>query len=95
MKNKAIKGRKPMFAITTKARTMGLSLSCQIHLFKVIIIPILLYGCEVWGFENLKIIESVQTDFCKLLLKLNKRTPHYRLYSETGLFPLNIIVKGR
>lgn len=95
MKNNAAKGRKAMFAIITKARTMGLSISCQIHLFKVIITPILLYGCEVWGFENLKIIESVQTDFCKLLLKVNKRTPHYLLYSETGLFPLYITVQSR
>jgi hypothetical protein len=32
--------------------------------------PILLYGCEVWGFSNNDIIEKVHLKFCKLLLHL-------------------------
>ena len=32
--------------------------------------PILLYGSEVWGYENNKIIEQVHSGFCKRILKV-------------------------
>jgi hypothetical protein len=35
--------------------------------------PILLYGCEVWGFSNNDIIEKVHLKFCKLLLHLKSK----------------------
>ena len=38
------KGKRAMFSI--------ISISCQIHLFKITVIPIFLYGCEAWGYEN-------------------------------------------
>ena len=66
-----------MFAILNKAKSNGLSLSCQIHLFQIIVIPILLYGCEIWGFENSEIMEKIQYDFCKYILKLNKKLLKY------------------
>ena len=34
--------------------------------------PILLYGCEIWGFSKLDIIEKVHLKFCKLSLNLKK-----------------------
>ena len=37
--------------------------------------PILLYGCEVWGFSNNDMIEDVHLKFCKLLLHLKSSTP--------------------
>ena len=95
IKENAAKGKRAMYAIITKARTEGLSISCQIHLFKVIVLPILLYGCEVWGFEDLEIIEKVQIDFCRNILKLNKSTQRNLLLSETGLLPVRILVKCR
>ena len=85
-----------MFAIISKSKSIGLSLSCQIHLFKTIIIPLVLfYGCEVWGYEKLDILEKVQTDFGKMILKLNKKTSNYFVLGETGLIPLHILVKCR
>ena len=57
--------------------------------------PILLYGSEIWGFENLKIIEQVHLNFCKRILKVRTTTPNYMVYGELGRFPLEINVKIR
>jgi hypothetical protein len=55
----------------------NLSIQCQLDLFDKIIKPILLYGCEVWGFSKNEIIERVHLQFCKLLLNFKTSTPSY------------------
>lgn len=95
IKENTAKGKRAMFAIITRAKNEGLTISCQIHLFKTIVLPILLYGCEVWGFEDVGILEKVQIYFCRHILKLNKTTQKNILLYETGLIPINILVKCR
>ena len=56
---------------------------------------ILLYGSEVWGYENLKVIEQIQLKFCKRILKVRNTTPNFMIYGELGRFPLEIRVKLR
>lgn len=43
-------------------------------MFDKAIEPILLYGSEIWGFENLEILEKVQLYFCKHTLRLKQST---------------------
>ena len=56
-------------------RKHGLSVKIQLDLFDKMVKPILLYGCEVWGFSNNDIIEKVHLKICKLLLHLG--TDHW------------------
>ena len=95
IEDNASKGKRAMYAMLAKTKHLGLSISCKVHLFKTMVIPILIYGCEVWGFENCEILESVQNLFCRLVLKLNKKTPRTCLLSETGLKPLSITINSR
>ena len=53
----------------------------------------LTYGSEIWGYENIDILEKVHVKFCKLLLNLKTSTPNFMLYGELGRYPLNITVK--
>ena len=53
----------------------------------------LTYGSEVWGYENIDILEKLYVIFCKLLLNLKTSTPNCMLYGELGRYPLNITVK--
>ena len=46
--------------------------------------PILLYGSEIWGFEDLAQIETFFCRYCKELLGLHKRTPNCMVYGEIG-----------
>jgi hypothetical protein len=57
--------------------------------------PILLYGSEVWGYENLKILEQIHLKICKRILKVRNTTPNFIVYGELGRFPLEIRVKLR
>ena len=65
----------------------NLSVSCIYDLFIKIVVPVLLYGCEIWGFTNLQMIERLHLKFCKILLNLKKSTPTYMVYSELGAKP--------
>lgn len=44
----------------------------------------LLYGSEVWGFENVNIIERVHLKFLKLAAGLGNSTPNFMVYDELG-----------
>ena len=51
-----------MYAIFRKARRHSLPVDIQLKLFDSLVLPILLYSCEVWGFAKL---EHVHLTFCK------------------------------
>ena len=76
--------KRAMFGLLGKIRNLHLPMDIVRHLFETCIIPILLYGCVVWGFPNLSEIESVQTCFYKYLLKLNKGTASCIILGELG-----------
>ena len=59
------------------------------------VVPILLYGCEVWGIDNLQFLEQFQLRFCKLILNLKASTPNCMIYGETGQMPLELQIKSR
>ena len=84
-----------MYAIIRKTRELNLSIDCQLDMFDKMVVPILLYGCELWGFENLDIIERLHLKFCKFILRLKSSTPNYMIYGELARYPLYITVKTR
>lgn len=61
-------------------------------IFDTLVSPILLYACEVIGFEKNDNIEKVHLQF---LLKVRTTTPNYLVYGELGRFPLIINIKCR
>ena len=67
-----------------------MSIKGQYDLFDKIVKPILLYGCEIWGFSNLDIIERVHLKFCKFLLHLKKSTPNFMMYGELGACTMSV-----
>ena len=84
-----------MFAVLKKGRTLQLDIDTQVHLFHSVVVPIVLYGCEVWGYSNLNMIEKLQLRFCKILLSVKKSTPNVMIYGELGMFPLQLTIKTR
>ena len=61
-----------------------------LELFDKLVLPILCYGCEVWGFCKADKIEKVHLQFCKRLLKVKTSTPNDMIYGELGRHPLQI-----
>lgn len=48
-------------------------LDIQLHLFDACILPILLYGSEVWGFTDTKNLEMFHNQYCKYILRLGSK----------------------
>ena len=92
VKDQATRG---VFALLSRGRQLKLPVDVMVEMFQKTIVPILLYGSEVWGCENSKMLEAVQLKFCKYLLGLKKCTSSNMLYYELGLFPMEVHVKIR
>ena len=59
-------------------------------IFESKIIPILIYGSEVWGVKKIDEIETVHMIACKRYLGVPKSTPNRMIYGELGRYPLFI-----
>jgi hypothetical protein len=53
------KALKAMYEVLKMGRLYKLSVKIQLDLFDKMIKPILLYGCEVWGFGKNEVLERV------------------------------------
>jgi hypothetical protein len=51
-----------MYEVLKKGRLHNLSIQCQLDIFDKTVKPILLYGCETWGFGKNDITERVHYD---------------------------------
>ena len=63
---------------------------CYFRIFESKILPILIYGSEVWGTMKLDSIETIHMMACKRYLGLPKNTPNRMIYGELGRYPLYI-----
>ena len=86
---------KSMQLLRKRTVNLHLPVDCQLKLFDQTIVPILLYGSETFGFENLQPLEKIHLDFLKSILKMNGSTLLIMIYGEFGRFPLEIQVKTR
>ena len=87
--------KKAMYLLYCRTNNLNLPIDLQLKLFDHTVLPILTYACDVWGYENLDIIERVHTEFLRKITKCRKSTPVNMLYAELGRYPLEIIVKTR
>ncbi|MCU7800877.1 MAG: reverse transcriptase family protein [gamma proteobacterium symbiont of Lucinoma myriamae] len=95
MKHNCDQARKAMFLLYKRIRNLNLPTDLQIQLFDHTILPIMLYGCEIWGFQNTKLVENLHNDFLRTIVKLKKSTPIYMIHAELGRMPLDININSR
>lgn len=98
--NKAItkqvgQARRALFALLTKSRRLSLPIDIQCELFEKTIMPILLFGCEVWGYCNVSQLEVFYKKFLKTILMLNRTTSSCMVYGEVGKLPLQNMIDKR
>ena len=94
-KHLADKALKAMYEVIKLGRFYKLPIKIQLELFDKMVKPILLYGCEVWGFGKNTVLERIHLKFCKILLNLKSSTPNYMIYGELGRYPIDIDIKVR
>ena len=64
--------RQAMFALLARASKLHLPIDVICDLFDEIVLPILLYGCEVWGLGNTDHGEIFYRKFLKRILNISK-----------------------
>ena len=74
--------RKAMNVLFKRIRNLDTPINLQLYLFDHVILPIALYGCEIWGFENSQIIENLHNEFLRQIINLRKSTPIYICYMQ-------------
>lgn len=84
-----------MYALINKSNKMSLPIDIQLQLFDALVLPVLTYGCEVWGVENLDVIEKFHLKYLKIILHVNKSTCSNMVYGELGRLPVTIHIKSR
>ena len=81
-----------MILLLTRINNLDIPIDLQLKLFDHTVLPILSYACEVWGYENLDLIEKVHNDFLRKVTYAKKGTPLYMIYGELRRFPLEITI---
>ena len=88
-------GWKAIFAILRKSRNIGLSVSSQIDLFHKLVVPVITYGCELWGYENLDAVDKLHLKFLRFVLRLKANTTVAMILGETGEVPISMYIQAR
>ena len=94
-KHNVEQARKAMHVLFKRIRKFDIPIDLQLYLFDHVILPIALYDCEIWGFENSQIIENLHNGFLRQIINLRKKSPIYVLHAELGRHPIQINIKSR
>ena len=88
-------GKKVFYALLSKIKKLHIPLDISIELFNQLVVPVLTYGCEVWGAQDFNCLEILQRKFIKTILGVNRFTPTAMIYGETGVYPIAHTVNMR
>ena len=87
--------RKALYVLNKRIRNLHFPIDIQLKLFDHTIAPILFYGSEIWGYENVDSIEKFCNAFLRQITGLKNSTPLFMLHAELGRHPVNIDIKMR
>ena len=73
---------KTLYCVYKLIRKEALPLYIQLLIFDSMIEPVLIYGSEVWWYENLKFIEQIHLKFCKRVLQVRKTPLNFMVLGE-------------
>lgn len=76
-----------------RINNLDLPIDLQLKLFDSTILPIMTYGREIWGYENLQMCERIHNSFLRSITKCRNSTLLYMLYGELGRYPIEIFIK--
>ena len=78
--------RRAMYSLLSKTYQLHLPIDLLIELFDQLVLPILLYGSEVWGFDIIKDLE---------ILNVKKSTANCMVLGELGRLKLEKYIESR
>ena len=67
-----------------------LDLRTKLKVFNCLVIPVLEYACEIWGFCAADKLDTFYLGFLKSILGVRKTTPSVFIYRELNIYPLKL-----
>jgi len=87
--NASVQAKKVLFGVFRSLSSLKpLPYDIFFKIFDSKISPILLYGSEIWGFDNVSAVESIHLGACKRFLYVKSSSPNHVVYGECGRYPL-------
>lgn len=84
-----------MFSLISKSRRLSLPINIQLQLYDSLVLPIMLYGCEIWGNSNIDVLDKLYLKYLKMVLGVQGKTCNNMVYGELGRIPLENYIKKR
>ena len=82
---------KAMYEVIRRGKRHNLSIECLLDLFDKIVKPILLYGCEVWGFSDNYVIEKKSFEI--LQINTSHEAKHATFYDIRRAWSLSTLYR--
>ena len=80
---------KSLFALkTVLSQYPESNVKMQLHLFNTLVLPILNYGSEIWGFSKAEKLDILYLGYMKSILGVRRSTPSAFIYKELNILPL-------
>ena len=90
-KKLSLQAQKSIFQIKQYQRAFGkFNHKEYFKIFDSMVLPILTYGVEMWGFEYKNCIEQVHHQFCKEFLGVNQSVNNAVALGECGRLPIAV-----
>lgn len=67
----------------------------RIKLFRYLVLGVIMYGAEVWGWKEREELERIQKRYIKCTLNFDSCTPDYVVYKETNVEKIGTIAGCR
>ncbi len=98
-----VKASRALHAIRTKLFKIDIPIRIWTKIFDSVILPIALYGSEIWGPTSnyshkdwhKHPLEALHVEFCRSILHVHRNTPNNACRAELGRLPLNLVIKQR
>ena len=88
-RNLSNQGKKALFSLKSALSKLHyLPVTVALKLYDVMIVPILCYGCELWGFHEDKDLERVEDHYLKFVLYLPPNATITAIRGELGQLPI-------
>ena len=61
-----------MFSVLNRSIALSLRIDFQLQLFKTLVEPVLIHGCEVWSYEDIGLLSRNEMRGVRMLLEITK-----------------------
>ena len=95
MRKQITQANRALFSLKTKRNKFRLPIDIYINLFDTMIMPILLYGCEIWGNENIDMVESFYMKFLRNAIHVHNKTANCMVHGETGTISIRVLINQK